>query len=77
MSDLRVERAGYGDTRRIVREDGSVVALALMLMNGKWGAFDGDEKRLTVEQFKTPLAVRAWLQQRERDAGTTAKEDSE
>jgi hypothetical protein len=60
---LRVERTGFGDTRRIVRGNGEIVGLAIQLSNGSWGAFDTDAgRRLSFDFFGSPTGVRKWFE---------------
>lgn len=44
------------DVHRLMR-DGACVALAMRLMNGRWGLFDKDGCRLTLLTFDDPKKV--------------------
>jgi hypothetical protein len=62
MTTTVLERTGFSDTRRIVKE-GKIVALVQKLSNGQWGLYDpDDDRRLTPETFRTPKASLQWWQ---------------
>lgn len=45
-----------------ILDDGCVVAfLALRLANGKWGAYDSNDGRLTKQAFETPKDVLSYI----------------
>ena len=45
-----------------ILDDGGVVAfLALRLANGKWGAYDSNDARLTKQVFETPKDVLSYI----------------
>jgi hypothetical protein len=52
---LKLETSN-ADAKRILK-DGQLVAFALALANGRWGLYDRDDKKLTVETFATPKAA--------------------
>lgn len=49
------------DVYQILNEVGAVTYLALRLANGKWGAYDGGDVRLTKQSFDNPRQVRDWI----------------
>ncbi len=64
--ELKLERTGFGDMRRIVRGR-TAVATAQQFSNGKWGAYSTtDSMRLTILTFNTPNAVLRWVKERHR-----------
>lgn len=53
------------DAYQILNGTGAVAFMALRLANGKWGAYDGSDVRLTRQAFYTPKDVRGWLENRD------------
>ena len=57
---MKIERAD-ANVYRVVEGD-TVKALAMKLVDGKWGAFDtSGDKALTKRRFNRPAEVRDWL----------------
>ncbi len=48
------------DAYRLIDENELVVGFALALANGRWGAYDGGDKRVTPKSFANPKEVAAW-----------------
>ncbi|WP_421580872.1 hypothetical protein [Shinella sp. M31] len=49
------------DVYQIVDDEGGVKYLALRLANGKWGAYDGNDVRLSKRSFVNPRQVLAFI----------------
>lgn len=49
------------DVYQIVDQAGSITAFALRLTNGRWGAYDRAEARLTKQTFDKPKDVLAYV----------------
>ena len=61
MSKLKLESTGIRYLKRIVDEQGVVVALASQLTNGNWIAVDLNDKPISDCQFKTASKVKSWV----------------
>lgn len=49
------------DVYQLVDDEGVVHYLALRLANDRWGAFDKDDNRLTMEAFGSPRQVEIYI----------------
>lgn len=66
---MKLERSD-SDCYRVLGDDGAIVAFAMRLATGKWGAFGTDENRLTSKyrQFDKPKDVLAFMVENHRPA---------
>ncbi len=65
---MKMERIDKVVTRIV--EGDQAIGFALLLTNGKWGAFDLNQNRLTPEKFLSARMVMAFFEQRSpKEAG--------
>jgi hypothetical protein len=60
LKSYTLEACGDKDAQRILR-NGEIVAFALRLSNGKWGAYDAEDKPITNAKFSSANAVLKWF----------------